>query len=217
MHPLALAEDAQLVAALRDGDEVAFVALLNNYQGTMVRQALHYVNCHAVAEEVVQQTWLEVLRGLDRFEGRSSFKTWIFTILNNQAKTRGKRESRCSPFSAFENPDAEAHEPAVEPDRFQERGQWPGGWASLPRCWSESPEHALLTGEAGAVITSAVAQLPASQREVITLRDIEGWSSAEVCTVLGLTEANQRVLLHRARSRVRSAVEQYFDAQDQPT
>lgn len=204
------ADDQQIVAALRRGDEETFSHLIGQHHASLVRLAMIYVGERAVAEEVAQDTWLAVFTGLDRFEARSSLKTWIFTILTNQAKTRGKRESRYLPFSAFD--DVDADEPAVEPERFEQGGQWPGHWARPPRNWDESPEHSLLAGEARTVISSAVAELPANQREVITLRDIEGWSSAEVRTLLGLSEANQRVLLHRARSRVRSAVERYFDA-----
>jgi RNA polymerase sigma-70 factor (ECF subfamily) len=204
--------DQQIVAALRRGDEEAFSRLIDLYHASLVRLAMIYVGDRAVAEEVAQDTWMAVVTGLDRFEARSSLKTWIFTILTNQAKTRGKRESRSLPFSAFGDADADADEPAVEPARFEQGGQWPGHWARPPRTWDESPEYSLLAGEVRAVVCSAVAELPANQREVISLRDIEGWGSAEVCALLGLTEANQRVLLHRARSRVRGALERYFDA-----
>jgi RNA polymerase sigma-70 factor (ECF subfamily) len=171
------------------------------------------VGDHALAEEVAQETWLGVLRGLDRFEGRSSLKTWLFSILVNRAKTRGQRESRSIPFSALWDPDAEPDEPAVEPDRFfpPDHPDWPGHWAAFPKSWDQVPEEALLSQEALAVIQTAVAGLPPSQREVITLRDIQGWTSDEVCNVLNIGETNQRVLLHRARSKVRHALERYLD------
>jgi RNA polymerase sigma-70 factor (ECF subfamily) len=156
-----------------------------------------------VAEEVAQETWVGVLNGLDRFEGRSSLKTWIFRILVNRAKTRGERESRSVPFSSLESGDGE---PSVDPDRFIEAG----AWASPPRAWEGEPEDRLLAGEARAVIDRAIEQLPTAQRQVITLRDIEGLDADEVVAVLDITDGNQRVLLHRARSKVRQALEDYL-------
>jgi RNA polymerase sigma-70 factor (ECF subfamily) len=200
--------DAQLVAALRGGDEHAFRQLVRQHHEALVRVALMYVSTRAVAEEVVQETWLAVIRGLDRFEGRSSLKTWIFRILTNIAKTRAQREGRTLPFSALERPDA-VPEPAVGPERFlpPDHARWPGHWAAKPEPW---PEERLLAGETRAVVEHAIEQLPPAQRAVISLRDVEGWSSEETCNALGLSETNQRVLLHRARSKVRQALEDYL-------
>lgn len=206
-------DDLHLVEALRRGDEMAFVSLLEQYHISLVRLAMIYVSNRAVAEEVVQETWLGVLQGIQGFEGRSSLKTWLFRILTNRAKTRGQREARTLPFSALGDLNAEPFEPAVDPDRFlpADDPEWPHHWASDPHSWDNIPEHHFLSQETRAYIEQAIAGLPLNQREVITLRDIEGWSGAEVCNVLGISEANQRVLLHRARSKVRRALEQYFD------
>ena len=196
--------EAQLVAALRAGDEAAFRSLVEMYHAMLVRVARMYVSTQAVAEDVAAETWLAVLEGIDRFEGRSSLKTWIFRILTNRAKTRGIREGRSLPFSALE-PD----EPAVGPERFRTGDdRWPGHWAAPP---SGFPEERLLAGETRDVIERTIAALPATQRAVISLRDIEGWSAEEVCNALTLTETNQRVLLHRARSVVRAALEEYLE------
>ena len=202
-----------LLAALRRGDEAAFATLVNRYQPALQRLALTYVHDAAVAQEVVQDTWLGVLKGIDTFEARASLKTWIFRILINRAKTSAAREGRQIPFSEAWDAAEEADEPALEPERFQpaESAVRRGWWASPPRAWDTSPEEALLAAETRSQLERAVAALPDSQREVVTLRDIEGLSSAEVCNLLHLTETNQRVLLHRARSRVRRALERYFD------
>ena len=206
------AEDAQLVAALRAGDESAFERLIDQYHGSLLRLAMMYVPNRAVAEDVVQETWVGVLQGLGRFEGRSSLKTWIFRILTNRAKTRGQREHRSVPFSALGGADDESDEPAVDPARFKPaEHQGAGWWVSYPRSWEHEPEERMLTEETQSVIRRAIEALPANQREVITLRDIEGWSSEEVCNTLEITETNQRVLLHRARSKARRALEQYLD------
>ena len=208
----AFSDEAHLVEALRRGDEAAFVTLLERYHGALVRLATVYVGDRVVAEEVAQETWLGVLQGLDRFEARSSLKTWIFHILTNRAKTRAQREGRSVPFSALWDPDTAPAEPAVEPERFlpADHSRWPRHWASRPRRWDDTPEERLLARETGAYLQQAIAALPPSQREVLTLRDVEGWTSAEVCNVLGISETNQRVLLHRARSKVRRALERYL-------
>jgi RNA polymerase sigma-70 factor (ECF subfamily) len=163
----------------------------------------------SVAEEVAQETWLGVLNGLDRFEGRSSLKTWIFRILTNIAKTRAVRDGRTLPFSALQDP-ARVPEAAVEADRFldSEHPRWPGHWAVKPAPW---PEEALVAGETRERLAEAIEALPATQRAVISLRDIEGWTSEEVRNALDLSETNQRVLLHRARSKVRAALESYLE------
>ena len=204
-------EDERLCAALRAGDERAFAELVERYHSSLMRVALTYVRTPAIAEEVVQETWLGVLRGLDRFEGRSSLKTWIFRILENTAKTRGVREARSVPFSALARAD---DAPAVDPDRFLDAddSQWPGHWASAPRSWDDVPDARLEAKETRAVVARAIEALPPMQARVIALRDVEGWRSEEVCEALGLSEGNQRVLLHRARSSVRAALERYLDA-----
>jgi RNA polymerase sigma-70 factor (ECF subfamily) len=205
-------EDKQLVAALRRGDDSAFAALLETYHSALVHVAMAYVRNRAVAEEVVQETWLGVIRGIDRFEGRSSLKTWIFRIVANIAKTRAEREGRTIPFSSLRVAD-DADEPAVEPERFLDatHGPFAGHWAAPPVRWDTLPEERLRSKETLARVREAVETLPPTQRAVITLRDIEQWSSDEVCDLLGLSEGNQRVLLHRARSKVRRALEPYLD------
>ena len=193
-------EDARLVDGLRAGDEEAFRHLMHLYGGSMLRVAQMYVSSRALAEEVVQDAWVGVLRGIDRFEGRSSLKTWLFRIVANTAKTRGAREARSVPFSSLGGADEEP----VDPDRFLGPGErFPGHWAA-------PPEGRVLADEAMGVIERAIEQLPPAQRTVITLRDIQGLSSEEVRNALDLTETNQRVLLHRARSKVRSALEEYM-------
>lgn len=197
--------------ALRAGDEAAFGRLVDTYHGQLLRLARTFVADRAVAEEVVQETWLGVIRGIDRFEGRSSLRTWLFRILTNTAKKRGVRERRSVPFSALAGPGDGGDEPAVDPDRFLPAGhRWAGHWASPPTSWGAAPEERVLAAESRRVIEEAVARLPDGQRQVITLRDIDGWSSEEVCNVLDLSEVNQRVLLHRARAKVRTALEEYF-------
>lgn len=178
----------------------------------MMRLAGVYVSDRAAAEEVVQDTWLGVLRGLDRFQARSSLKTWIFHILVNRAKTCAVHEGRSIPFSSMHGSDVDLTEPAVEPDRFFPSGhECAGHWAIPLQSWNKTPEELLLSAETRSLIEDTIMTLSPGQREVITLRDIEGWTAEEVCNVLGITETNQRVLLHRARSRVRRALERYFD------
>jgi RNA polymerase sigma-70 factor (ECF subfamily) len=210
METVTRLEERQLVRALREGDEQAFAALAHEQHGSLLRVARVYVPSHAVAEEVVQETWLAVLEGIDRFEGRSALRTWIFGILTNIARTRAQRERRTLPLSALQRPDA-VPEAAVEPSRFRSPDDptWPGHWSSPPREW-DAPEERLLGGEVRAVLERALEALPPAQRAVMSLRDVEGWPADEVCNALGLTETNQRVLLHRARSKVRRALEEYF-------
>jgi RNA polymerase sigma-70 factor (ECF subfamily) len=206
--PLVDSQAEQLLVALRAGDEKAFAGLVDRYHAGFVRVARMYVRDSAVAEEVAQETWLAVLGGIDRFEGRSSLKTWLFRILTNRAKTRGERESRSVPFSSIGEPD----EPAVDHDRFRPEGdQYPGGWKEFPSPWEGDPEERLLAGETRRLILATIKTLPPAQRAVITLRDIEGFGSEEVCNVLEVSDTNQRVLLHRARSKVRRALELYLE------
>jgi RNA polymerase sigma-70 factor (ECF subfamily) len=201
-------DDAAVIAALRARDERVFAELMRMYNASLLRVALIYVATRAVAEDVVQETWIGVLNGIDRFEGRSSLKTWIFRILTNIAKTRGQREGRTVPFSALERPGA-VPEAAVDADRFlsPDHERWPGHWASKPEPW---PEERLLAAETRGVVERAIEDLPPAQRAVISLRDVEGWSSEETRNALGVSETNQRVLLHRARSKVRQALEDYL-------
>jgi RNA polymerase sigma-70 factor (ECF subfamily) len=200
--------EADLLARLRAGDESAFEGLVAQLYGTMLTVARTYVKDRAVAEEVVQETWLGVINGLDRFEGRSSLKTWILSILVNQAKTRGTREARSVPFTSLA-PDDEA--PAVEPERFRgPEDPFTGGWRSFPARWNAA-DAVLQDRETVRVAMRAIADLPLTQQTVIRMRDVEGYSAEEVCATLDVSEANQRVLLHRARSRVRSALERHLD------
>jgi RNA polymerase sigma-70 factor (ECF subfamily) len=211
--PALIDDEERLLRALREGDEAAFQELIAAYGPMLMRLALMHVPSRAVAEEVVQETWLAVLNGIDRFEGRSSLKTWITSILLNTARTRGERERRVLPFSLLRRDPEGRDEPAVPPGRFQgRRGEQPGAWARPPVDWG-SPEERLSTDAARRVLLEAIADLPERQREVIALRDISGWSSEEVRNALDLSETNQRVLLHRARSKVRAALEKHFEAE----
>jgi RNA polymerase sigma-70 factor (ECF subfamily) len=203
-------DEGRLIAALRAGDEGAFMTLVERYQSSLIRLAMLYVGDRGAAEDVVQETWLGVLQGIDRFEARSSLKTWLFRILTNRAKRRGERDHRTIPFSAAWTPGDE-DEPAVAPDRFFPADhRLAGHWTSLPSNWDDLPEERFLSAETRAVVDRAIAALPPTQREVITLRDVEGWTSEEVRNALDLSETNQRVLLHRARAKVRRALEEQW-------
>lgn len=215
--PDAAADDLVLVQRLRQGDEAAFTSLVDQYHGSLLRLARAHVADRETAEEVVQETWVGVLEGLERFEGRSSLKTWIFRILTNKAKTRGVRESRHVTFSATLPSDDEAEEPAVDPSHFRAHGHWTDYWTTYPQPWDErTPERVLLSREATAYLEQAIEALPPNLRQVLLLRDVEGLASHEVCTLLNLSDANQRVLLHRARSRVRRALERYLEGGQTP-
>ena len=198
-----------LVEQIRNGDEAAFAMLADELQPAMLRVAAMYVSSRSVAEDVVQDVWIGVLRGLERFEGRSSLRTWIFRILTNTAKTRGIREGRSVPFSSLAGDDLDA--PSVDPDRFDTAVDDPRGhWSTLPDDWRGVPEERLLGNETFAVIGRTIDELPPMQAEVIRLRDALGWTSEEVRNALDLSETNQRVLLHRARTKVRAALERYL-------
>jgi RNA polymerase sigma-70 factor (ECF subfamily) len=211
------AGEGNLVAAIRAGDERTFRELYARNYPMMKRVARSYVASDAVAEEIVQDTWMAVVTGIDRFEGRSALGTWIFSILTNQAKTHSARELRALPFSAIAPTDVE--EPAVDPDRFQKDDEaWPGNWATPPRPW-QRPERRLLSLEAREHLKKALGQLPERQRLTVALRDVEGLSAEEVCDLLDLSQENQRVLLHRGRSRLRSVLDEYFggEARNEPS
>jgi len=196
-------DERKLVARLCEGDEAAFTELIERYHGPMRRLARTFVPSDALAEEVVQETWVAVLDGIRGFEGRSSVKTWIFRILVNRARTRGGREARTIPASALGRDD-EAAEAAVDPARFDGRGMW----TAPPERWdADTPEKLALRQETMSALEQAIRELPERQRQVVVLRDALGWTAAEVCNVLELEETNQRVLLHRARSRLRAALE----------
>jgi RNA polymerase sigma-70 factor (ECF subfamily) len=198
--------EAELVAALGRGDQRVFAELVADWSSAMLRIAGAHVESRAVAEEVVQEAWLVVLRDLARFEGRSSLRTWVLGIVVNLARARARAERRSVPLPLGE-------EPAVEAARFRPASDpWPGHWRVPPAPWPR-PEDELLATELRDVILRAVEALPEAQREVLVLRDLEGFGAAETCNVLGLSDTNQRVLLHRARSRVRSAIERYYEAE----
>jgi RNA polymerase sigma-70 factor, ECF subfamily len=200
-------DDEALVRALRDGDERVFSDLVERWSGMMLRLALAHVGNRAIAEEVVQDAWLAVLRSLARFERRSTFRTWVLGIVVNLARSRARAERRSVALSS------EPAAPAVTPTRFlpSDHPRWPHHWATEPAPW-RTPEQELLAAETRKVIIDAIETLPAAQREVVVLRDLEEMAAADVCNILGLTDTHQRVLLHRARSRVRNALERYFAA-----
>ena len=203
------ADEAALLARLRDGDERAFEAVVESFCPAMLAVARGYVRSRAVADEVVQEAWLGVLKGLDGFEGRSSLRTWALQIVANIARTRAVREARSVPFSSFE---LEGEEPAVEPERFRGPDDpFPGHWRSYPTDWRTLPEGRLLSAETLDLVRRAIEELPEAQRTVITLRDVTGCSAEEVCETLGISEGNQRVLLHRGRARVRARLERHID------
>ncbi|HET7787869.1 MAG TPA: RNA polymerase sigma factor [Myxococcales bacterium] len=202
-----LPEELSLVSALREGDESAFLDIVGRYHGSMLRVAQVFVQSPAVAEDVVQETWLAVLEGIARFEGRSPLRSWIFRILANRARTRAQREARTQPFSSMEE---EGDGPTVDPARFlpDDHPQWPGHWSAAPSPWADAR---LMAGETLALAQRAIDALPSRQKQVILLRDVEGCSPEEVCEALGLSDGNQRVLLHRARAAVRAALESQME------
>ena len=203
--------DAVLVARLRCRDEAAFTSVVESWSPGMTRVARSFLTTSDSADEVVQDTWVAVIRGLDAFEGRSSLRTWVYRILVNTAKRRGERESRSVPWSSWWTDQAESEGPTVDAARFQGPDDpYPGHWRELPHAWN--PESEALTTELRTTVNDSVHRLPSRQRIVVTLRDIEGCTSEEVCSILGITAANQRVLLHRARAAVRRDLEAYFES-----
>lgn len=204
-------DDRTLLARLQAGDEGAFDELVNKHHGALIRMALGHVADREAAEEVVQDTWMAIIQGLDRFEGRSSLRTWICGILLHKAKDRGVREKRHTTFSDFESKDDE-HDEAVDPSRFHQSGEWAGHWAFPPQPWDEqTPEKLLASQQAVYAMNRAIDALPRSLKDVLILRDIEGVAAKEACELLRITETNLYVRLHRARERVRRSVEAYLE------
>ena len=204
-----------LIPRLRRGDEGAFDELVNQHHGMLIRMAMGYVADREVAEEVVQDTWMAVIESLNRFEGRSSLRTWVCGILIHKAKDRGVREKRHTTFSACESYDDD-NEEAVDPSRFQQSGEWAGHWAFPPQPWDDrTPEKLLASQQAVNAMQLAIDALPTTLREVLILRDVEGVEAKEVCQMLKITETNLYVRLHRARERVRVAVETYLEGRKQ--
>jgi RNA polymerase sigma-70 factor, ECF subfamily len=202
-------DETRLLSALRAGDEEAFATLVARYHGSLKEVARTFGASDAVAEEIVQETWMAALEGFDRFEQRSSLKAWIFGILKHQARRRASRERRSIPFSSVGLDDVDG--PVVDPARFQgDDGCWPGHWATPPRPWDD-PQRRLASLEAREQIRAAIAGLPPRQRAILALRDVEGLAAEEVCALLEISEGNQRVLLHRARTAVRNALEGQID------
>ena len=202
--------DAELLVGLRAGDEAAFVTLVERYHRPLLRLARLRVGNDAAAEDIVQETWLAVLAGIARFEGRASFRTWLFRIADNRAITRGRQDSRTVPLGRLfsDAADDESGRRTVDPDRFLPAGQpWAGHWAIAPASWAPDAEERLVAAETLAVIRSAISALSPAQQVVVTLRDVEGWSSEEVCAALEISAGNQRVLLHRARARLRATLD----------
>jgi len=206
-------EEARLVARLRSGDEAAFVETIRSLGPAMLRVAELYVRDRQVAEEVVQEAWISVLGGLETFEGRSSFRTWVLTILVHAALRRGRRESRSAPFSAVAGGSEAAAADDFDLDRFftGDHPRWPSCWATVVPRLDGLPEDRLLSAEAMEAVRRAISELPEAQAAVLILHDVAGWPPDEICRLLDLTDGNRRVLLHRARNRVRAAVERYFD------
>lgn len=201
--------EADVVRRLRDGDAETFTRIVSDWSPAMIARARAHVSTRASAEEVVQDTWLAVIRGLDRFEERSALRTWVFRILVNIAKTRGVREARVVPVPPMD-PDTG---PVVDPARFRGSDDpWPRHWLddAAPQPWHPAAEDAAISGETQKLVAAALEALPPRQREVVTLRDVHDLTSEEVCETLGLSAANQRVLLHRGRAKVRAALEEYY-------
>lgn len=201
-----MARDAEL-EALKAGDEAAFRSLIQRHHGSMFRLAMAYVRDRGVAEDVVQESWLVCLRGLDRFEGRSSLKTWILGTVINVARARRRKEARILPFaSLFIRDDSDRPRTTVDPSRFGVDGSW----RAHPYHWENVPESKVLGDETLQKVKAAIGELPPKQREVIVLRDVAGFDAGEVSGLLGISAANQRVRLHRARTTVRKMLEEYF-------
>lgn len=204
-------DEQKLLTRLRQRDEQAFDELVTKHHGALIRMAMGHVGDREVAEEVVQDTWMAVIDGLNRFEGRSSLRTWIFGIMIHKAKDRGVREKRHTTFSDFDTFDDD-HDESVDPSRFHQSGEWAGHWAFPPQPWDDqTPEKLLASQQAVDAMNRAIEALPATLKDVLILRDMEGVEAKEVCDILKITETNLYVRLHRARERVRQAVETYLE------
>lgn len=204
-------EEVALLARLRQGDEGAFDELVTRHHSALIRMAMGYVAHREVAEEVVQDTWMAVIEGLDRFQGRSSLRTWIFGIMIHKAKDRGVREKRHTNFSSFESLDEESDD-MIDPSRFHQSGEWAGHWAFPPQPWDDqTPEKLLASQQAVNAMNKAIEALPQTLKEVLIIRDVEGVEAKEACDILEISETNLYVRLHRARERVRQAVETYLE------
>jgi RNA polymerase sigma-70 factor (ECF subfamily) len=211
VRPVALERgEEQLLTELRNGDEDAFRVLVRRHTPSMTRVAMAFVSRRVVADEVVQETWLNVVRSLDAFQARSSLRTWIYAILSNCARRRAEQEQRLVPLSELAASEASGNELGVSRDRFFDSGRWAGMWSTAVTRWEDLPENRVVSSELRVTLLEAIDTLPRMQRAVITLRDIEGWSTEEVCNFLGLADGNQRILLHRARASVRRAIERYL-------
>ncbi len=211
-------DDADLVSRLRGGDERAFADVVGSWSPMMLRVARGHLSTDASCEEVVQETWMAVVRGLPAFEGRSSLRTWVFRILTNLAKTRGVREARSVPMSSLAADRDDT--PTVDPDRFCGPGyDYPGHWTPIgkPTPWQPGPEQAVVAGETRQLLSAALTVLPDRQRTVVTLRDVHGLDSDEVCRLLDVSAANQRVLLHRGRAKLRTVLEEYYRSREEAT
>jgi RNA polymerase sigma-70 factor (ECF subfamily) len=212
------ADDSELVDRLRRGDERAFAEVVSSWSPIMLRVARGHVSTDASCEEIVQETWLAVVRGLGAFEGRSSLRTWVFRILTNLAKTRGVREARSVPMSSWAPADETG--PTVDPDRFRSSDdQYPHNWTPVgaPAAWQPGPEQSAVAAETRQLLGGALRELPDRQRTVVTLRDVHGLTSDEVCSLLDVSAANQRVLLHRGRAKLRSVLEDYYHVFEEVT
>lgn len=210
--PQSIPDDATIIKGLQAGDEAVFDKVVDRYSGPLLRLALTYVPNHAVAEEVVQETWLGVFQGIGRFEGRSSFQTWLFRILTNRAKNQGVRERRYKLFGLGTAGDPDEG-PSLEDTLFIAQGERKGHWVTPPQAWKpDTPERALLSKECREVIEKAIDGLPSTKRQIITLRDLAGASSHDVCNIMEISETNQRVLLHRARTHVRKVLDAYLSS-----
>jgi RNA polymerase sigma-70 factor (ECF subfamily) len=202
--------DAELLTGLRAGDERAFAELVDRHGAALLRHARAFVHSQAAAEDVLQEAWLAVVTGVAHFEGRALLRTWLYGIVANRARTRAVREQRSVPFSSLQRCETYDDARAAEPDRLlgPRHDRWPGHWAIAPDSWAALPEQQVESDETLALLAAAIDALPPAQREVVRLRDVEGWDAAEVCAAMAISDGNQRVLLHRGRSRVRVAIEQ---------
>lgn len=201
-------DDQEVVAALRAGDRTAFQELVEALNPALTRTARTYVS-DAIADEVVQETWMSVIRSIDTFEGRSALKTWIYRIMLNKVRTVASREAKIVPFTSL-GPRSGGDAPSVDPDRLNHGDLGQGYWPEAPPRWDDLPAERFQNNEVSAMIATAISELPPTQREVVSLRDVEGWTSSEVCNALGISSVNERVLLHRGRAALRHTLEEHL-------